>query len=157
MIAGIQCERCHGATEAHLRTKLPCANWALSTTEEMSDFCGQCHRTWSQIAINGPRGIKNVRFQPYRLANSKCYDAADSRIRCTACHDPHGALETYLAGYDAKCAACHSTGAAHENLPRGQGELRHLPHAASSSCPARTSKFTDHQIRIARADDPYPN
>ena len=64
------------------------------TTEEMSDFCGQCHRTWSQIASKGPRGIQNVRFQPYRLANSKCYDAADRRIRCTACHDPHRAVET---------------------------------------------------------------
>ena len=33
-------------------------------------------------------GVANVRFQPYRLISSKCYDAEDSRIRCTACHDP---------------------------------------------------------------------
>ena len=51
------------------------------TAEEMSEFCGHCHRTWSQIALNGPRGVHNVRFQPYRLANSKCYDTADPRIR----------------------------------------------------------------------------
>ena len=47
------------------------------STEELSDFCGQCHRTWAQIAADGPHDINNVRFQPYRLANSKCYDPSD--------------------------------------------------------------------------------
>jgi hypothetical protein len=56
--------------------------------------------------------VNTVRFQPHRLANSKCYDANDSRIRSTACHDPHGELETNLASYEPNCAACHS-----EKLP----------------------------------------
>ena len=46
-------------------------------TEDLSNFCGQCHRSWSQIAMAGPRGILNVRFQPYRLGNNKCYDTED--------------------------------------------------------------------------------
>jgi hypothetical protein len=39
--------------------------------EGMSEFCGQCHGTWSQIVANGPRGVFNVRFQPYRLAQQQ--------------------------------------------------------------------------------------
>lgn len=62
------------------------------STEDMSDFCGQCHRTWSQIAVEGPHNINNVRFQPYRLTNSKCCDTADSRIRCVTCHMPKNEL-----------------------------------------------------------------
>ena len=112
IVEGVQCERCHGGSEAHLSALGPMKKLGAFTTEEQSDFCGQCHRTWSRVALNGPRGIANVRFQPYRLANSRCYDAADSRIKCTACHNPHRELETAAAGYDAKCAACHSRAAA---------------------------------------------
>ena len=117
----------------------------------MSDFCGQCHRTWAQIAINGPRGILNVRFQPYRLANSKCYDAADRRIRCTACHDPHRDVETSAAAYDAKCARCHSA-AFRARLPRRHEGLRHLPHAEASNCPARTSSSPIIASGLCRAE-----
>jgi hypothetical protein len=80
------------------------------TTEEMSDFCGQCHRTCSQIAAGGPHNVNNVRFQPCRLTNSRCYDSADVRIRCTACHDPHHEVEKTPAFYDARCLACHAAG-----------------------------------------------
>ena len=150
---GVQCERCHGATDAHLRAKAPMRSLGALSTEEMSDFCGQCHRTWSQVAANGPHGIQNVRFQPYRLANSKCYDAADRRIRCTACHDPHREVVTAPAAYDAKCAACHSA--------------KHVCRVATRDCvtchmpkldlPGAHQKFTDHRIRIARAGEPYPD
>ena len=117
--------RCARATRQRRR----CRNWRGRSAEEMSELCGRCHRTWSQIALNGPRGVLNVRFQPYRLTNSKCYDTADARIACTACHDPHGPLETSAAAYDAKCTACHSAAQRHQDLPRRQGELRDLPHA----------------------------
>ena len=169
MIAGVQCERCHGPSEAHLQavragdsrnalmTKL-----GTRTTEEMSDFCGQCHRTWSQIAIRGPRGIQNVRFQPYRLGNSKCFDAADIRIRCTACHDPHRDLETSAGAYDAKCNACHSRAAA----PPTKASTRICRIAAKDcvSChmprldlPGAHKEFTDHMIRIVKGNQPYPD
>ena len=134
MIEGVQCERCHGASEAHLRAAShPMPKLGALTTEEMSDFCGQCHRTWSQIATSGPRGIQNVRFQPYRLGNSKCYDPDDRRIRCTACHDPHRDVETSAGAYDSKCRGCHSLGGsrrrAASKICQGCHErLRHVPH-----------------------------
>lgn len=160
---GVGCESCHGPAEKHAEAvragaaaaaKLPRLG-ALST-EDLSDLCGRCHRTWSQIALNGLRGVNNVRFQPYRLANSKCYDASDGRIRCTACHDPHGALETNLTSYDAKCAACHSA-ALHTKVCRVAKANCAGCHMPKIELPGAHARFTDHQIRIARAGDPYPN
>ena len=126
------------------------------TAEEMSDFCGQCHRTWSQIAAYGPQGIQNIQFQPYRLGNSKCYDAADHRIRCTTCHDPHRAVETSAAAYDSKCLACHSTKAGNPTCRAATKDCVscHMPHL---DLPGAHSKFTDHKIRIVKANEPYPD
>jgi hypothetical protein len=169
MIEGVQCERCHGPSEAHVEAvragdirKALMAKLGNRTTEEISDFCGQCHRTWSQIAIRGPRGIQNVRFQPYRLGNSKCFDSADHRIRCTACHNPHRALETSAAAYDSKCTACHSRTAA----PATKASSR-ICKVAAKDCvtchmprldlPGAHKEFTDHMIRIVKAGEPYPD
>jgi Zn finger protein HypA/HybF involved in hydrogenase expression len=168
LIAGVRCERCHGPSEAHVRSvqagdakgsamkKLD----ALST-EDMSDFCGQCHRTWSQIAMNGPHGVVNVRFQPYRLTNSKCYDAEDKRIRCTSCHDPHGAMQTDLAAYDTKCLACHSpdvtvrkAGAPVCKVQTKDCVSCHMP---KTELPGAHNLFTDHLIRVVNAGEKYPD
>ena len=162
MREGIQCERCHGAAESHVAAKAPLRKLTRLTTEEQSDFCGQCHRTWAQVAAGGPRGIENVRFQPYRLANSKCYDAADSRIRCTACHDPHNPLETAAAPYDAACLACHSraarpaTKASAHICKRGTSNCAscHMPRL---DLPGAHNQFTDHWIRVAKTGAAYPD
>lgn len=159
--AGVQCERCHGSSESHLRSMAPMKRLSAFSTEQLSDFCGECHRTWSQIASEGPRGIQNIRFQPYRLANSKCYDAEDRRIRCTACHDPHRPLETSTGAYDAKCLACHSRSAKNTaasahlcKVSENQCSTCHMP---SLELPGAHKKFTDHRIRIAKANEPYPD
>jgi hypothetical protein len=155
MVAGVQCERCHGATAAHLSAGVPMKKLGAMTTEEQSDFCGQCHRTWSQIAANGPHDIGNVRFQPYRLANSRCYDAADRRIRCTACHDPHRQVVTVAAVYDAKCSACHSAASARKCKTASANCVTcHMPRL---ELPGAHQRFTDHRIRIVRADQAYPD
>ena len=155
-LAGIQCERCHGASEAHLSdpAKLP-RKLARLTTEEQSDFCGECHRTWAEISLKGPRGIQNVRFQPYRLAGSKCYDATDARIRCTACHDPHAPLETNEANYDARCLACHAQRST--NACPIAKKLCVSCHMPKLDLPGAHKSFTDHRIRIVKANESYPD
>jgi hypothetical protein len=169
MIQGIQCERCHGDTDKHLAAVRSgdTANAAMRklgalSTEELSDYCGECHRTWSQIAAIGPRGIGNVRFQPYRLQSSRCYDSEDRRIRCTTCHDPHSEVKTDPAAYDARCKACHARNAA----PATKASLR-ICKVATKNCtschmpklelPGSHKKFSDHEIRIARANEKYPD
>jgi hypothetical protein len=157
LVPGVGCENCHAGAQQHLANvaaKPP--HLAAVSTEDLSELCGRCHRTWSQVALNGLRGILNVRFQPYRLANSKCYDPSDNRIRCTACHDPHGVLETNLANYDARCGACHSA-ALHTKICRVAKSNCASCHMPKLELPGAHARFTDHQIRIARAEDPYPN
>lgn len=157
--AGVQCERCHGPSEVHLQAGGTMRKLGKFSTEEQLDFCGQCHRTWSQIAAAGPRGIQNVRFQPYRLAGSKCYDAADSRIRCTACHDPHSPLETSGVFYDAKCTACHGVKVALPSAPICRVATKDCVtcHMPQLELPGAHRKFTDHRIRIAKAGEAYPD
>src|SRR5581483_11481569 len=115
MQPGIQCEDCHGPVARHVEAvrsgdvrAAAMPKLSALSSEEMSDKCGGCHRTWAQIAQSGPFGVLNVRFQPYRLTSSKCYDSADKRIACTACHDPHTHAAQNAAFYDSKCRACHS-------------------------------------------------
>lgn len=168
---GVQCQRCHAGAERHANAlqqgEAAHANPAkLSrlSTEETSNFCGQCHRTWGEIAAGGPRGVANIRFQPYRLSNSKCYDVEDARIRCTACHDPHRALETSQAFYDAKCQACHTVrptagvkpAAAPKRCPVATSGCAgcHMP---KTEIPGSHNLFTDHEIRVVRHNEVYPN
>jgi hypothetical protein len=158
---GVQCENCHEGAARH-ETAVRAGNVAgaalkkLSAldTEQISELCGKCHRTWSDIATNGPQGIQNVRFQGYRLTNSKCYNVSDRRIACTACHDPHQEVEHASASYDKKCAACH--GASAKACPTGKPDCAgcHMP---KYEIPGSHHLFSDHQIRIVRPNETYPN
>ncbi len=158
---GVQCVHCHAGAEGHasalLGGKTPAAMPKLSRapSEDISQLCGKCHRTWEEIAANGPHSVLNVRFQPYRLAESKCYDAVDRRIACTACHDPHEPTRHEAAFYDPQCGACHKQPA---------GGVRACPvakancvscHMPKTEIPGLHFQFTDHKIRIARAGEPY--
>jgi Zn finger protein HypA/HybF involved in hydrogenase expression len=164
MTAGIQCERCHGPTGSHLeglkRRNLKMAQMkelGKVSTEEVSHFCGQCHRTWEDIA-SGPRlGVLNIRFQPYRLTNSKCYDSEDTRISCIACHDPHQELNRTTSSYDAKCQACHNRGKAMAHACKVSQRDCASCHMPKLEMPGAHHKFTDHEIRIVRANAPYPD
>jgi hypothetical protein len=160
---GVGCESCHGPAERHVagvRAGDPAAakmtKLANRTAEETAELCGQCHRTWSQIALNGPRGVLNVRFQPYRLTNSRCYDTADARIACTACHDPHAAVATSAAAYDVRCSACHSAAQHTKTCPKAKSNCASC-HMPKIELPGAHARFTDHQIRIVRAGESYPN
>ena len=161
---GVQCERCHGPTENHLmgikQGDLKLAQMKdlrNMSSEDTSNFCGQCHRTWDEIAGSGQLGISNIRFQPYRLTSSKCYDPDDSRIRCTACHDPHQEVNRNDAAYDAKCQACHGGGKATAVVCKVSTVNCVSCHMPKLELPGSHHKFTDHEIRVVRADAPYPN
>ncbi len=155
--AGVGCVSCHGSATAHLKAMAPMKKLSKLSAEEQSEACGRCHRTWADIAANGPRGINNVRFQPYRLANSKCYDSDDRRIGCAGCHDAHAPLEKNLASYDGKCQACHASGAKVKKVcPKGESNCASC-HMPRYEIPGSNHQFTDHMIRIVRKNESYPN
>jgi formate-dependent nitrite reductase cytochrome c552 subunit len=131
------------------------------TAEDMSENCGECHRTWSTVVRMRTWGENNVRFQPYRLANSKCFLGNDKRISCTACHNPHADLVREEASYDRNCLACHA-----KSAPAAASLQKPCPvsdkncvtcHMPKVDLPGSHSVFTDHQIRVVRAGDRYPN
>jgi len=158
--AGVRCESCHAQAQRHMDAvkagdakDAAMPHLAGMTPEETNEFCGRCHRTWGEITAHGPHGVANVRFQPYRLTNSKCYDADDKRIRCTACHNPHEQVVAGAAHYDAKCQACHS--GSRKTCPVAKHDCTNC-HMPKIELPRAHHQFTDHQIRIVRAGQPYP-
>jgi hypothetical protein len=165
---GVKCEHCHTGTGAHVSdavsgdlSSAPPSLRKLSA-ESISNFCGQCHRTWETVVRNHWRGELTVRFQPYRLANSKCFDGADSRISCIACHDPHQDVVRKDASYDTNCLACHSP--ASTVAARAHPKPCPVAKADCVSChmpkvklPNGLMTFTDHQIRVVKKGEPFPN
>lgn len=158
--AGVLCENCHTKAAQHMdavskgdakAAAMP--HLADLTAEDTNEFCGRCHRTWADIAAHGPHNLANVRFQPYRLTNSKCYDADDKRIRCTACHNPHEEYVASAARYDAECLACH--GVTQKLCPVAKKDCTtcHMP---KIELPGAHRQFTDHQIRVVKNGQPYP-
>lgn len=160
---GVQCDHCHVDAASHvdgLKTghldHAQMQKLSAMTAEEVNTFCGQCHRTWEQIITNGPRGILNVRFQPYRLTYSRCYDAEDRRISCVACHNPHQEVDRVTKNYDSKCMACHAGGKPDALSCKVAKENCASCHMQKVEIPGSHHRFADHYIRVIKANSPYP-
>jgi len=173
---GVTCEHCHAGATSHLSDAFngdfdsAPPDLRKRSTEDISSFCGQCHRTWETVVRNHWRGELTSRFQPYRLANSKCFNGSDPRISCIACHDPHQDVVRNDSSYDAQCLACHSAGTASaasaSAVAKDQTHAKICPTAKSECVSCHMPKvtlpnghltFTDHEIRIVRPGEPFPN
>jgi hypothetical protein len=166
---GVNCEHCHAGAISHAMSgdasETAPTDLRKLSAEELSDFCGQCHRSWEKV-VRGPwRGEIDVRFQPYRLAGSKCFSGTDPRISCIACHDPHEDLVTDIGAYDGKCLACHRVkGAASATKSKASAPACPVEKNNCVSCHMPEVKladgaasFRDHRIRIVKAGMPYPD
>ena len=125
VVPGLSCEACHGPAAAHVAamnagdTAHPhIFNPMRLPPEKLSqEFCGACHRSVDTVAMMpNLGGIGNVRFQPYRLFNSRGHDPNNSHFACIACHDPHVELTSDASSYDANCTGCHAIGSSHADL-----------------------------------------
>jgi hypothetical protein len=160
---GVQCERCHGSAQKHLAgmavvgsPPVKMNDLTTMSAEQVSNFCGQCHRTWEEIVLLGRLDITDLRFQPYRLAGSKCFDADDRRISCVACHDPHREVDSHSSDYDSKCQACHAggkPGAVACKVATRNCVTCHMP---KIELPGAHYKFSDHRIRIVKTNESFP-
>ncbi len=161
---GVTCEACHGPGAAHVASMtghdLEEATAIMNPTDlspsDSVDFCGACHSTWADVVETNRRiGLAEIRFQPYRLEQSRCWGiSGDRRITCIACHNPHQPLVRDPSAYDSKCLACHAVSAG----PRGAHMAKSVCKVATSNCvtchmpkyelPEMHSVFTDHDIRV---------
>ena len=167
---GVTCEGCHGPGANHVAAgksglideiAAKIMNPANLNPVDSVDYCGSCHRTWWDVVQDESPGPKSLRFQPYRLQNSRCWGKGDARITCVACHDPHQPLVTQAASYDDRCLACHvSEGKPSADHPGAACPASnknciscHMPQYQVVDIPV---KFTDHQIRVVRSGVPIP-
>ncbi len=168
IIPGLQCQHCHAGAQQHLADAardnfktLPPSLKHLDA-EQISSFCGQCHRTFDTVMRNRWHGPAFVRFQPYRMALSKCFIGNDPRISCIACHNPHQTLNHSAAYYDSKCLACHAVATSTSTAPHA-AKTCPVAKANCTSChmpkvelPGGHAQFTDHFIRIVKPGERYP-
>lgn len=174
---GIGCEACHGPGLAHGNAMDGAAknavhggaaemfNPARLSPVDSIDFCGACHRAAADVttSTNQATSTAVVRFQPYRLEESKCWRKTfAARLTCVACHDPHEPLNRNVASYDKHCLACHTTvaggsAAAHEAKVCPTAKSRcvtcHMPKVAVASM---HGEFTDHYIRVVKPSEGFP-
>ncbi|HYP28660.1 MAG TPA: multiheme c-type cytochrome [Blastocatellia bacterium] len=169
---GVRCEACHGPGERHVaavRVKDPkdlqiFNPKRLDALDQTQEFCGACHQSFDTVMLLQDRGgINNVRFQPYRMANSPGHLINDSRMSCVACHDPHGRMERDAAYYDSKCLSCHVSSPKEPKTEARQASgcpessrqcvTCHMPKV---EVPDLHYKFTDHWIRIVKPGEPVP-
>jgi hypothetical protein len=173
LIPGVTCEACHGPGAKHVAAMragrkpeglAQVTNPAKLDPVDSVDFCGACHRTWSDVAEAGTVGVATVRFQPYRLESSRCWGKGDARITCLACHDPHLPLVRDQAFYDSRCLRCHLTAKGSTGSPDRPGTACRVGtkdcvtcHMPKYEAPDTHTLFTDHRIRIVTPDKHYPD
>ncbi len=179
-VPGVHCEACHGPGLDHVNAmeagqtalgRQAIFNPALLSPTSSIDFCGACHRTTLDVIMKEPEpGAYTIRFQSYRLEESRCWKTTqDARLACTQCHDPHASLVRDTRFYDQKCLSCHSPGKGAKHGASGGARVavpRICPRATAnctschmprSTVPEMHSTFVDHFIRIVRPGESVPN
>jgi hypothetical protein len=171
--SGVTCEACHGPGAMHVAAmktqhfgqgSAMILNPMYLSPSDSVDFCGACHRSWADVAMEMPAGIgiTSLRFQPYRLEKSRCWGKkGDPRITCIACHDPHQPLVRELSAYDSKCRACHFA----KGESKGRFEVNKECKVGTNNCvschmpkyqvPEMRAQFTDHYIQVVKMNGPY--
>jgi hypothetical protein len=179
-VPGVRCEACHGPGLDHVKAAMAGqkvqARQAIFSPASLTptssiDFCGACHRTTMDVILNEPEpGAYTIRFQPYRLEESRCWQTTkDARLTCTQCHDPHAPMVRDAHFYDQKCLSCHSSrkDARHDVsrstwtatpkiCPKATANCTSC-HMPKSNVSEMNSPFVDHFIRIVRPGEPVPN
>ncbi len=174
----IQCDRCHGPAEAHLKRPVPGSiiNPAKLSPAARDSICEQCHLA-GEIRIPNPgktiadfrpgeraedvftvyvaaapveSGIKVISHSE-QLALSQCARSSGGKLWCGTCHDPHEKPLVPAAYYRERCLGCHASNISASHAAPGQDCIScHMPKRAAKD--GGHTAFTDH--RITRRPEP---
>lgn len=146
-VLNVSCEACHGPRAQHVRERrggAPVAAKAPRSADQINQICGRCH------------GLTNIdeahpviaRFQPWGLAQSRCFRASQGKLSCLTCHDPHANARRDAAYYEGQCKSCHSKPAGQTACPVNPKSGCVSCHMPSDSKSMLHVTFVDHRIRI---------
>ena len=80
-----------------------------ATGTQLNTLCGKCHRTSADmVGMNADAKQMTNRFQPYGLAQSRCFKQSDNKLTCVTCHSPHQDAGREHKPYEAACLSCHT-------------------------------------------------
>ncbi|MBV8864595.1 MAG: tetratricopeptide repeat protein [Acidobacteriaceae bacterium] len=174
----IQCDRCHGPAEAHLKRPVPGSiiNPAKLSPAARDSICEQCHLS-GDIRVPNP-GKALADFQPgeraeevftvyvaaapvesgikvishaEQLALSMCARNSGGKLWCGTCHDPHDKPLIAATYYRERCLGCHASNISAAHAAPGQNCIScHMPQRAAKD--GGHTAFTDH--RITRRPEP---
>ncbi len=177
---GIECDRCHGPAEAHLKNPVPGSiiNPAKLAGAARDSICEQCHLA-GEVRIPNPResvldfrpGQKledvftvyvahqapgktiKVISQAEQLALSACARNSGGKLWCGTCHNPHETPARPAEYFRERCLTCHAAtlDAAH-GAPTHDCIGCHMPQRPAKD--GGHTAFTDHRItRRPEAED----
>lgn len=180
LIAGIDCQRCHGPAAQHVQfhqenpdekeAKYMARYQALSRSQKV-DMCGVCHSGTNLKMLNSTFFFKPgdtinhlPEYSSYTgedpdvhgkqkqlLTASKCYQL--SNLDCGSCHKLHGAEEPSLAVYSQACIQCHQQ-VEHPSLSQ-QAMLLAKDNCIDCHMPVRVSKDIGFQRSASKEKVPY--
>lgn len=169
---GIQCDRCHGPAETHLKRPVPGSiiNPAKLPVAARDSICEQCHLS-GEVRIPNP-GKKIADFQPgerledvytiyvspnragksikvisqaEQLALSVCARSSGGKLWCGTCHNPHETPAQPAEYFRERCLTCHAgTLAASHAAPGRDCVGCHMPTRLAKD--GGHTAFTDHRI-----------
>jgi len=131
----IDCERCHGPSEAHRKTPpKSIVNPAKLPPRLREQVCEQCHLMGaSRVVLHGRKlsqyrpgarledvvaafqfestGAARVTGHPEQMKRSRCYAASSDRMWCGSCHNVHTPIAAAERAqfYRSRCLNCHKT------------------------------------------------
>ena len=148
------CQQCHlNGTVSILREGE--AAFAYRPSEPLA-----AHLALFNVEAEDP-GTIGVISHADRLQQSPCFQES-AAMTCTTCHDPHEGFRSKGPAYfNATCLDCHASDPLQEQMPTAELRAQHEPDADCFSChmpkveadDAPHSSFTDHYIRVVRAED----
>lgn len=158
----LQCDSCHGSTQAHLlymsgedNTKDSLTKLSTLSSQAQLDICARCHLQgdvrFELEAVKPPfktplsshipvlvakKTSDEYRFvsQVERLSLAKCFTQT-STMTCTTCHSPHRSVKDQgRPSFEKACLKCHSDSAGSKTCSRPAPSPNKASHSTSTGC-----------------------